>query len=67
MSYQVIKINNSLWYDGFIVVTASKTVRGYRWASGVFNRFSRSNNHPTVDAALKAAAKTIGLVIIQEI
>ena len=66
MAYNVVQIDNSLWYDGMVVVTASKVGKfGYRWASGVFNRYSRSIKHPTAEAALKAAAKTIGLNIIQ--
>ncbi len=64
---KVIKIDNALWYDGFIVVVASKTIHGYRWASGFLNRFSRSNRHPSAEAALNAAAKTMGLTIVQEI
>lgn len=63
MAYQVVRIDNALWYDGMVVVTASKTRHGYRWASAIFNRFSRSNRHESAEAALKAAAKTIGLVI----
>ncbi len=62
---QVVKIDNALWYDGFIVVSASKTIHGYRWASGFFNRFSKSNKHHTADAALAAAAKTIGLQVVE--
>lgn len=63
MSFQVVQIDNGLWYDGILVVSATKTVRGFRWASGFFNRFSKSAKHPSADAALKAAAKTIGLQI----
>ena len=52
----------SLETDGHTIATARKTPRGWYWFSNV-GRVGKKNDFPSKEAALRAAAKTMGIEI----
>ena len=54
--------SSCLEIQGRTVVAAQKTYKGWRWYSNV-GRFGRKLDYPTKEAALRSAAKTMGIEI----